>query len=149
MAKKVFLVKFFWHRWDSNPQPVFWGSFLQYFWDLDANWPRLHLEEFLLKIALFLLPKQVGGLGPGVSALPMGPMDVLENYIFEISVKNWKNEPEENFLEGFFHLIVSKKRGGGPTGLLEVKASACWSLMQGVRSVLRRACFYFKFELSC
>ena len=45
-------------------------------------------EEFLLKFALFLLPKQVGGLGPGVSALPMGPMDVPENYIFEISVKN-------------------------------------------------------------
>ena len=54
----------------------------------------------------------MGGLGPGVSALPMGPMDVLENYIFEISVKNWKNEPEENFLEGFFYLTVSKKRGG-------------------------------------
>ena len=29
-----------------------------------------------------------GGLGPGVSALPRGPMDVFENYIFEISVKN-------------------------------------------------------------
>ena len=22
MGKKVFLVKFFWHRWDSNPRPV-------------------------------------------------------------------------------------------------------------------------------
>ena len=53
----------------------------------------------------------MGGLGPWVSALPMGPMDVFENYIFEISLKNWKNEPEENFLEGFFKLTVSKKRG--------------------------------------
>ena len=39
-------------------------------------------------IGSILLPKWVGGLGPGVSALPMGPMDVLENYIFEISMKN-------------------------------------------------------------
>jgi hypothetical protein len=62
-------------------------------------------------IGSILLPKTGGGLGPGVSALPMGPMDVPENYIFEISVKNWKNEPEENFLEGFFNLTVSKKRG--------------------------------------
>ena len=78
------------------------------FWDLSTKWSQLHLEE---ELALFCCQKRVGGLGPGVSALPMGPVDVLENYIFEISVKNWKNEPEENFLEGFFDLTVSKKRG--------------------------------------
>ena len=45
-------------------------------------------EEFFLKIALFLLPKQVRGLGPWVSALPRGSMDVSANYIFENSMKN-------------------------------------------------------------
>ena len=78
------------------------------FWDLSTKSSRLHLEE---ELALFCCQKWGGGLGPGVSALPMGPMDVLENYIFEISMKNWKNKPEENFLEGFFNLTVSKKRG--------------------------------------
>ena len=63
----------------------------------------------------------MGGLGPWVSALPMGPMDVIKNYIFEISVKNWKNEPEENFLEGFFDLPVSKKMG--EVSLLEITNS--------------------------
>ena len=95
----------------SNPGRR-WQTFLeiilQYIWDLSTKSSRLHLEE---ELALFCCQKWVGGLGPGVSALPMGPMDVLENYIFEISMKNWKNEPEENFLEGFFNLTVSKKRG--------------------------------------
>ena len=97
----------------SNPG-LRWQTFLeinlQYIWDLSTKSSRLHLEE---ELALFCCQKWVGGLGPGVSALPMGPMDVLENYIFEISMKNWKNEPEENFLEGFFNLTVSKKRGVG------------------------------------
>ena len=61
---------------------------------------------------LYFAAEMGGGLGSGVSALPRGPLDVFKNYIFEISMKNWKNEPEENFLEGFFHLSVSKKRGG-------------------------------------
>ena len=39
-------------------------------------------------IGSILLPKLGGGLGPGVSALPRGSMDVSANYIFEISVKN-------------------------------------------------------------
>ena len=46
MAKKVFLVKFFWHRRDSNPRPVL-VIILQYFLDLDAKWPRLYFEEEL------------------------------------------------------------------------------------------------------
>ena len=99
----------------SNPGrrwQTFLEMILQYIWDLSTKWSQLHLEE---ELALFCCQKRVGGLGPGVSALPMGPVDVLENYIFEISVKNWKNEPEENFLEGFFHLSVSKKRGASHT----------------------------------
>jgi hypothetical protein len=39
-------------------------------------------------IGTILLPKTGGGLGSGMSALPMGPMDVFENTTFEISMKN-------------------------------------------------------------
>ena len=65
MAKKVFLVKFLWHRRDSNPGPTLMMQFLQ-IWDLDAKSSRLHFEE---ELVLFAAQKQVGGLGLWVSAL--------------------------------------------------------------------------------
>jgi hypothetical protein len=43
------------------------------------------LEE---ESALFAAKKRVVELGPWVSALTMGLMDVFENAIFEISAKN-------------------------------------------------------------
>ena len=82
-----------------------------YISDLSTESSRLYFRNSSSNLHYFCCWNRWGGLGPGVSALPMGPMDVFENYIFEISVKNWKNEPEENFLEGFFNLSVSKKRG--------------------------------------
>jgi hypothetical protein len=54
----------------------------------------------------FAAQKWVGGLGPWVSALPMGSMDVFDNYIFEISVKNGINEPEHIYLVEFLKLNV-------------------------------------------
>ena len=34
MGKKVFLVKFFWHRWDSNPRPLL----VTIFWRILGPW---------------------------------------------------------------------------------------------------------------
>ena len=76
--------KTFWHRWDSNPRPVL-VLILQCFLDLHAESSRLHLEE---ESHYFAAKNLVGGLGPWVSAPPMGPTDLFENYIFEISMKN-------------------------------------------------------------
>ena len=65
MGKKVFLVKFFWHRRDSNPRPLLETIFCK-FWELDAESSRLHIEEELVLLAA---QKRVGGLGLWVSAL--------------------------------------------------------------------------------
>ena len=70
----------------------------QYSKDLDAEWPRLYFEE---ELHYFAAKNLVGGLGPWVSAPPMGPTDLFENYIFEISMKNWINEPEHMLLVEF------------------------------------------------
>ena len=94
----------------SNPGRR-WQTFLeiilQYIWDLSTKWSQLHLEE---ELALFCCQKRVGGLGPGVSALPRGPMDVFKSSIFKISVKNWKNEPRHSCLVKNLKLNVPQKR---------------------------------------
>ena len=64
-------------------------SILQYFWDLDAKWPRLYFEEFLLKIALFCCQNGQEGQAQGCQPSQWARWMFFKiTYLFEISMKN-------------------------------------------------------------